>query len=84
MQFRNSTVIYTPPASFETLLYNLFVRTTQKTQLLSSCEGVLIDPLPSNKGSLVASVRFCENVFTESLPSNGSTRCNIFFDISGE
>jgi hypothetical protein len=39
--------------------------------------GVLTDPLPSNRSPIVARVGFRENVFTESLPSNGSTRHNM-------
>jgi hypothetical protein len=38
--------------------------------------GVFIDPLPSNKRSIVASVGSRGNVFTESLSSNGSIRHN--------
>jgi hypothetical protein len=38
---------------------------------------MFIDPLPSNGRPIVACVRLCGNVFTESLPNNGSIHHNI-------
>jgi hypothetical protein len=39
--------------------------------------GVFTDPLPSNRRPIVPCVGSRGNVFTESLPSNGSIRHNI-------
>jgi hypothetical protein len=39
-------------------------------------EGLFINPLPTNRRPIVARVCLCGNVFTESLPSNGSV-CHI-------
>jgi hypothetical protein len=59
-------------------LYNPSARTTQKTQPLYCWEGLFPDPLPSNGRTTVARVCFRGNVFTESLPSNGSIRHSIY------
>jgi hypothetical protein len=59
-------------------LYNTSARTTQKTQPLYCWEGLFTDPLPNNGRPIVARVRFCGNVFTKSLPSNGYIRHNIY------
>jgi hypothetical protein len=40
-------------------------------------EGVFTAPLPSNRRPVVARVGSRGNMFTESLPSNGSIRNNI-------
>jgi hypothetical protein len=54
-------------------------RTPRKTRLLSSriVLSVFTDPLSSNRRPLVARVGSHGNVFTESLPSNGSLYHNI-------
>jgi hypothetical protein len=57
-------------------LYNPLARTTQETQPPYCVEVLITDPLPSN-GRPVARVRFRGNMFTESLPSNGSKRLTI-------
>jgi hypothetical protein len=59
-------------------LYKLSARTTQKTQRLCCWQGLFPDPLPSNWRLIVARVRFRGDVFTESLPSNGSICHNIY------
>jgi hypothetical protein len=59
--------------------YNLSARTTQKTQPLYFWEGFFTDPLLSNGRPIVGRVCFRGNVFTESLPSNGSIRHCIIF-----
>jgi hypothetical protein len=42
--------------------------------------GVFTDPLPSNRRPTVTRVGSSGNVFTESLPSNGSIRhINLYF-----
>jgi hypothetical protein len=46
----------------------------QKTQPLYCWESFFTDPLPSNGRPIVPRVRFRGNMFTESLPSNGSIR----------
>jgi hypothetical protein len=59
-------------------LYNPSAWTMQKTQALYCWEGLFTDPLPSNGRPIVARVRSRGNVFTESLPSNGSIRHSIY------
>jgi hypothetical protein len=44
-------------------------------------EGLFTDPLSSNWHPIVACVRLCGNVFTESLPSNGSTCHNMKYKL---
>jgi hypothetical protein len=52
--------------------------------------ALLTDPLPGSGRPIVARVRLCGNVFTESLPSNRSIRHNrigilkssVFWDIT--
>jgi hypothetical protein len=63
-----------------TFRYVLSGRIQRKKNLLSSriILGVLTDPLPSNKRSMVALIGSCWNVFSESLPSNGSIQHSIF------
>jgi hypothetical protein len=64
---RNSTLIYVATANFGNLLYNYFVRTTQKTQPLYCSEGVVMASLHSN----VCLRNHCrENMFTVLLPNN--------------
>jgi hypothetical protein len=46
-------------------------------QPLYRWEGLFSEPLPSNGRPIVARVRLRGNMFTESLPSNGSIRHNI-------
>jgi hypothetical protein len=41
--------------------------------------GMFTDPLPSNRRPIFAPVGSQGNVFTESLPSNGSIRHNTFY-----
>jgi hypothetical protein len=53
-----------------------------RDQPLYCWEGLFTDPLFSNGRPILAGVRFCGNVFTESLPSNGSIRRNILSQIS--
>jgi hypothetical protein len=48
----------------------------QKIQPLYCWEGMFAELLPINGPPIVARVRFRGNVFTESLPSNGSIRHN--------
>jgi hypothetical protein len=60
-------------------LYNPSARITQKTQSLYCCEGLFTYPLPSNVLLTIACVGSAGNVFTESLPSNGSIRHNTIY-----
>jgi hypothetical protein len=53
-------------------LYNTSARPTQKTRTLYCWEDLLTDPLLSNGRSTIARVGFRGNMFTKSLPSNGS------------
>jgi hypothetical protein len=59
-------------------------RTHGKHRLLLSriVLGVFTDPLPSNRRPIFALVGSCGNVFTESLPSSGSIRHNIFTPVA--
>jgi hypothetical protein len=65
--------------SLETSRYIASGRTPGKHRLLLSRIdlGVFTDPLPSNRRPTVARVGSRGNVFTESLPINGSIRHNI-------
>jgi hypothetical protein len=71
--------LLTTNRSLGTSRYIASGRTTRKTRLLLFLIllGVFPDPLPSNKRPIVAQVGSRGNVFTESLPSNGSIRHNI-------
>jgi hypothetical protein len=58
--------------------YNPSAWTTQKTRPFYCWEGLFTDPLRSNGRPIFARVRFRGNIYTESLPSNGSIYHNIF------
>jgi hypothetical protein len=58
-------------------LYNPSAWTTHKTQHLYCWESLFTDPLPSNGHPIVVPLHFHRNVFTKSLPSNGSIHHNI-------
>jgi hypothetical protein len=64
--------------SIGTTHYITSERLPRKHRLLLSriILGVFTDPLPSNRRPIVARVGSRRNVFTESLPSNGSIRHN--------
>jgi hypothetical protein len=75
--WRLETLFYTALCC-RTLLYNHFARTAQKTQPLL-LRRRFTDPLPSGGCPIVARVGSRGNVFTESLPSNGSMRQSIIY-----
>jgi hypothetical protein len=75
-----SQLLTTTNCSLGTSRYIALGRTHGNHRLLLSCIvlDVFIDPLLSNRRPIVPRVGSRENVFTESLPSNGSLRHNIY------
>jgi hypothetical protein len=76
---RNSTQLHTAPASFRTLLYIYFTRTTQKTQPFYCWEGVFTAPLHSNGSYSVVTCVF--SAAGMCLPSRFPTM-NIYSDFA--
>jgi hypothetical protein len=74
-----SQLLTTTICSLGTSRYIASGRIPRKYRLLLSriVLGVFADPLPSNRRPIVARVCSRGNMFTESLPSNGSIRHNI-------
>jgi hypothetical protein len=77
-----SRLLTTTNCSLRTSRHIASGRTPRKTlsSIVHSVLGVFIDPLPSNRRPIVARVGSRGNVFTESLPSNGSVRHNTLYD----
>jgi hypothetical protein len=76
--YRKSFLLHYTQVLCQSRLYTAdHARTTKETQSVHCWEGLFTDSLPNNIRPIVACVGSRGNIFTESLPSNGSNCHNI-------